>query len=182
MEASSLRYTMYNLLRSLTLTCPPLRERKEDVQLLAMHFLKLYADKNKKPIEGFSEEAMLALTSYDWPGNVRELENAIERAVVFTNGKQIPMSVLQQGVSAYAESRHSVTFKIGTPLRELERKAIDITLHHTRGDKNMAARLLGIATRTIYRHIEKQEDGEPEEDLDDGEVEQPANHNAIKIQ
>ena len=62
------------------------------------------------------------------------------------------------------------------------RKAIDITLHHTRGDKNMAARLLGIATRTIYRHLEKQEDGEAEEDLDDGEVEPPANHNAIKIQ
>ena len=101
---------------------------------------------------------MLALTSYDWPGNVRELENAIERAVVFTNGKQIPLSVLPQNVSAFAESRHSLTFKIGTPLRELERKAIDITLHHTRGDKNMAARLLGIATRTIYRHLEREED------------------------
>jgi two-component system response regulator HydG len=124
-----------------------------------MHFLKLYADKNNKPIEAFSEEAMLALTSYDWPGNVRELENAVERAVVFTNGKQIPLSVLPQGVSAFAESQHSLTFKIGTPLRELERKAIDITLHHTRGDKNMAARLLGIATRTIYRHLERQENG-----------------------
>jgi two-component system response regulator HydG len=76
---------------------------------------------------------------------------------VFTNGKQIPLSVLPQNVSAFAESRHSLTFKIGTPLRELERKAIDITLHHTRGDKNMAARLLGIATRTIYRHLERQE-------------------------
>src|SRR5437899_7791836 len=131
-----------------------------------MHFLKLYADKNKKTIEGVSEEAMLALTSYDWPGNVRELENAVERAVVFTNGKQIPMSVLPQGVSAFAESRHSLTFKIGTPLRELERKAIDITLHHTRGDKNMAARLLGIATRTIYRHLERLESDE-DRDSDD---------------
>ena len=107
---------------------------------------------------GFTEEAMLALTSYDWPGNVRELENAIERAVVFTNGKQVPLSVLPQDVSAFAEARHSLTFRIGTPLRELERKAIDITLHHTRGDKNMAARLLGIATRTIYRHLEREED------------------------
>jgi two-component system, NtrC family, response regulator HydG len=121
-----------------------------------MHFLKLYSDKNNKAIESFTEEAMLALTSYDWPGNVRELENAIERAVVFTNGKQIPLSVLPQNVSAFAESRHSLTFKIGTPLRELERNAIDITLHHTRGDKNTAARLLGIATRTIYRHLERQ--------------------------
>jgi hypothetical protein len=73
---------------------------------------------------------------------------AIERAVVFTNGKQIPLSVLPQSVSAFAESRHSLIFKIGTPLRELERQAIDITLQHTRGDKNLAARMLGIATRT----------------------------------
>jgi two-component system response regulator HydG len=60
-------------------------------------------------------------------------------------------------VSAFAENRHSLTFKIGTTLRELEQKAIEITLQHTRGDKNMAARLLGIATRTIYRHLEKQD-------------------------
>ncbi len=144
-EEKRFREDLFYRLNVINIQISPLRERKEDVQLLAMHFLKLYADKNKKPIESFS-------------------------------------SVLPQGVSAFAESRHSLTFKIGTPLRELERKAIDITLHHTRGDKNMAARLLGIATRTIYRHLEKQEDGEPEEDLDDGEVEPPANHNAIKIQ
>src|SRR5436189_2932356 len=165
-EEKRFREDLFYRLNVINIQIPSLRERKEDVQLLAMHFLKLYSDKNKKVIDGFSEEAMLALTSYDWPGNVRELENAIERAVVFTNGKQIPMSVLPQGVSAFAESRHSLTFKIGTPLRELERKAIDITLHHTRGDKNMAARLLGIATRTIYRHLEREENGELDENED----------------
>lgn len=156
-EEKHFREDLFYRLNVINVAIPPLRERKEDVQLLAMHFLKLYADKNNKQIEGFTEDAMLALTTYEWPGNVRELENAIERAVVFTNGKQVPLSVLPQSVSAFAESRHSLTFKIGTPLRELERKAIDITLQHTRGDKNMAARLLGIATRTIYRHIERQE-------------------------
>ena len=154
------REDLFYRLNVINIHVPALRERKEDVQLLAMHFLKLYSDKNNKQIEGFTEDAMLALSSYDWPGNVRELENAIERAVVFTNGKLIPLSVLPQNVSAFAESRHSLTFKIGTPLRELERKAIEITLQHTRGDKNMAARLLGIATRTIYRHLERQEQGE----------------------
>src|SRR5437773_6337274 len=154
------REDLFYRLNVINIRIPSLRERKDDVQLLAMHFLKFYADKNNKPIEGFSEDAMLALSSYDWPGNVRELENAVERAVVFTNGKQIPLAVLPQGVSAFAEAQHSLTFKIGTPLRELERKAIDITLHHTRGDKNMAARLLGIATRTIYRHLERQENGD----------------------
>jgi two-component system response regulator HydG len=151
------REDLFYRLNVINIHIPALRERKEDVQLLAMHFLKTYADKNNKPIEGFTEDAMLALTSYDWPGNVRELENAIERAVVFTNGSLIPLSVLPHSVSAFAESRHSLTFKIGTPLRELERRAIDITLQHTRGDKNLAARLLGIAARTIYRHLEKQE-------------------------
>ncbi len=163
-EEKRFREDLFYRLNVINIHVPALRDRKEDIQLLAMHFLKTYAEKNNKAIEGFSEDAMLALVSYDWPGNVRELENAVERAVVFTNGKQIPLNVLPQGVSAFAEARHSLTFKIGTPLRELERKAIEITLQHTRGDKNMAARLLGIATRTIYRHLEKQEhelDGEP---------------------
>src|SRR5437762_5883300 len=173
-EEKRFREDLFYRLNVINIRVPALRERKEDVQLLAMHFLKLYADKNNKPIESFTEEAMLALSSYDWPGNVRELENAIERAVVFTNGKQIPLSVLPQGVSAFAEARHSLTFKIGTPLRELERKAIDITLHHTRGDKNMAARLLGIATRTIYRHLERQENGDHGDDLEDGDTSSPA--------
>lgn len=166
-EEKRFREDLFYRLNVINIHVPPLRDRKEDIQLLAMHFLKTYADKNNKAIEGFTEDAMLALVSYDWPGNVRELENAVERAVVFTNGKQIPLNVLPQGVSAFADSRHSLTFKIGTPLRELEHKAIEITLQHTRGDKNMAARLLGIATRTIYRHIEKQEH-EFDDDSDGG--------------
>jgi DNA-binding NtrC family response regulator len=68
----------------------------------------------------------------------------------------VPLSVLPQNVSTFGESKHSLTFKIGTPLRELERKAIEITLQHARGDKNLAARLLGVATRTIYRHLERE--------------------------
>ena len=165
-EAHRFREDLFYRVNVIRIDVPPLRKRKEDVALLAMHFLKLYADKNKKDIEGFSEDSMLALTTYEWPGNVRELENAIERAVVFTTGDRVPLSVLPQNVSAFADNHHSLTFKVGTPIRELERQAIDITLHHTRGDKNMAARLLGIATRTIYRHLERREqekgeDGQP---------------------
>ena len=181
-EEKRFREDLFYRLNVINIRIPPLRDRKEDVQLLALHFLKYYSDKNNKPIESFTEEAMLALSSYDWPGNVRELENAIERAVVFTNGKQIPLSVLPQGVSAFAESRHSLTFKIGTPLRELERKAIDITLHHTRGDKNMAARLLGIATRTIYRHLEKLDNQEHDTALDEDDTSSPPESDTIKVQ
>jgi two-component system response regulator HydG len=181
-EEKRFREDLFYRLNVINMRIPSLRERKDDIQLLAMHFLKLYADKNNKPIEGFSEDAMLALTSYDWPGNVRELENAIERAVVFTNGKQIPLSVLPQGVSAFAESGHSLTFKIGTPLRELERKAIDITLQHTRGDKNLAARLLGIATRTIYRHIEKHDNQDDDTTYIDGDTPSEIEGDTVKVQ
>jgi two-component system response regulator HydG len=156
-EMKRFREDLFYRLNVVNIRIPPLRERKEDVHLLAMFFLKRYADKNDKDIEGFAEDAMLALTSYDWPGNVRELENAVERAVVFTTGSVVPLAALPQGVSAFAESKHSLMFRIGTPLEELERQAIEITLQHTRGDKNLAARLLGIAPRTIYRYLERKE-------------------------
>jgi two-component system response regulator HydG len=163
-EEKKFREDLFYRLNVINIRIPSLRERKDDIQLLAMHFLKTYADKNQKNLEGFSEDAMLALTSYDWPGNVRELENAVERAVVFTSGSLVPLSVLPQNVSTFGESRHSLTFKIGTPLRELERKAIEITLQHARGDKNLAARMLGVATRTIYRHLEKEAEEAETED------------------
>ena len=173
-ENHRFREDLFYRLNVVRIHIPGLRDRKEDIPMLAMHFLKLYSDKNQKHIEGFSEDAMLALTSYDWPGNVRELENAIEHAVVFTNGDRVPMSVLPHNVSAFAETQHSLTFKVGTPIKELERQAIEITLQHTRGDKNMAARLLGIATRTIYRHLERrgQEQKEKEEKADKSEKEE----------
>jgi two-component system, NtrC family, response regulator HydG len=158
-EERRFREDLFYRLNVINIRIPALRERKDDIQLLAMHFLKTYADKNQKKIEGFTEDAMLALTSYDWPGNVRELENAIERAVVFTSGNLVPVSVLPQNVSSIGDSRHSLLFKIGTPLREVERQAIEITLQHARGDKNLAARLLGVATRTIYRHLEREAAG-----------------------
>jgi DNA-binding NtrC family response regulator len=85
-----------------------------------MHFLRIYSDKNKKNILGFSEDAMQALVSYDWAGNVRELENAVERAVVFTNSDMVPLSVLPQFMPDFADLRHALKFKIGTPWRELE--------------------------------------------------------------
>jgi len=100
---------------------------------------------------------MQALISYDWAGNVRELENAVARAVVFTNREKVPLSVLPQFLPEFADTRQSLTFKIGTPWRVLESQAIDITLAYTRGDKAVAARLLGVAPRTIYRHLKEKE-------------------------
>jgi two-component system response regulator HydG len=158
--AGRFRADLYYRLNVINIHLPPLRERKSDIPLLAMHFLRVYADKNKKNIQGFSEDAIQALASYDWAGNVRELENAIERAVVFTNAEIVPLSVLPQFLPNFADSRHTLRFRVGTPLDELESQAIEITLAHTRGDKTVAARLLGVSTRTIYRHLDRKQDSD----------------------
>ena len=152
------REDLFYRLNVVDIRLPALRDRKDDIPLLAMHFLKVYAEKNQKNIEGFSEDAMHALTSCDWPGNVRELENAIERAAILTNTKIVPLSVLPQSMTTFAESQYSLVFRIGMSWRELEKRAIEIALAHTRGNKPIAARLLGVAARTIYRHLDRNED------------------------
>jgi two-component system, NtrC family, response regulator HydG len=137
------REDLFYRLNVINLRLPPLRERRDDVPVLAMHFLNAYAAKNQKNIHGFSEDALGAMVTYDWPGNVRELENAVERAVVLTSSNLIPLSVLPHVMPAFADSRHSLSFKIGITWRELERQAVEITLAHTRSNKRIAARLLG---------------------------------------
>jgi two-component system response regulator HydG len=159
------REDLFYRLNVINIHLPPLRDRKDDIPLLAMYFLKVYAEKNQKNTEGFSEDAMRALISCDWPGNVRELENAVERAVVLTNTNLVQLSVLPQVMPAFGKSQHSLTFKIGMPWHELQRQAIAITLAHTRGNKPMAARLLGLAIRTVYRHLGRdRERREPQEE------------------
>lgn len=109
------------------------------------------------------------LQTYAWPGNVRELENAIERAVVLTRSDLItPVDLPETLVRSDQAARHLV-ISIGTPLEEVEDRLIDETLRYTKGDKTLAAKLLGIATRTIYRRMKGEaepsatgpSDGEP---------------------
>jgi two-component system response regulator HydG len=151
------REDLYYRLNVINIHLPPLRDRRSDIPLLAMQFLKIYAEKNQKDIQSFSEQAMEALVSYHWHGNVRELENAVERAVVFTNTHTVPLSVLPQFLPQITESPHALTFKVGMPLSELESQAVEIALAHTRGDKTVAARLLGVSLRSVYRHLSRKE-------------------------
>ncbi|MBP1777763.1 MAG: sigma-54-dependent Fis family transcriptional regulator, partial [candidate division NC10 bacterium] len=147
------REDLYYRLNVITIQLPTLRERREDIPLLAHHFLRRYAAKNAKPLGGFTEEAMDLLQTYNWPGNVRELENAIERAVVLTRSDLItPVDLPETLVRSDQAARHLV-ISVGTPLEEVEDRLIDETLRYTKGDKTLAAKLLGIATRTIYRRI-----------------------------
>ncbi len=133
---------------------PSLASRREDVPLLAEHFLRRYAVKNSKPIHGFSDAARTTLENYAWPGNVRELEHAIERAVVLCTAQTIDVGDLPESVrKGPLGTASQIVIPIGTPMEEVERRVIAETLRHTKGDKTLAARLLGIAARTIYRKL-----------------------------
>jgi two-component system response regulator HydG len=158
------REDLFYRLNVVQLVLPPLRERREDVPLLANHFLKMCAQKNQKALAGFSNAALERLESYAWPGNVRELENAVERAVVLCHGSSLELEDLPESVrgGATGSERH-ISIPIGMPMEEIELKVIQETLRHTKGDKTLAAKLLGIAARTIYRKLDKQE--APEENI-----------------
>ena len=148
------RQDLFYRISVITVDVPPLRERREDIPLLANHFLHVYAERNAKGPLGLSPETLELLEGYDWPGNVRELQGAIERAVVLSRGAVIEPPDLPPGLRAggTADGTH-ITVQLGTPLEEVERRVIRETLRMTKGNKQLAARLLGVATRTIYRKL-----------------------------
>jgi two-component system response regulator HydG len=156
-QEGQFREDLYYRLNVIPVHVPPLRDRRDDVPLLVQHFIQVYSDKNGKPISGCTHEALERLCDYSWPGNVRELENAIERAVVLTRTGIIDEDALPREVRdavAPAGAGSALTFAIGTPMPEIEMQVIRETLRYTGGDKRLAAKLLGIATRTIYRRLE----------------------------
>ncbi|HCP48026.1 MAG TPA: DNA-binding response regulator [Deltaproteobacteria bacterium] len=162
----SFREDLFYRLNVIPIQLPPLRERADDVPLLAAHFVKIYREKNHKAVKGISDAALAALTAYRWPGNIRELENTMERAVVLCRTDHVGLDDLPQHMQPEGHGGpRQLVFPMGTPLREIEKTAIRETLRHTSGDKKLAARLLGIAARTIYRRLEEtreQEDGSAE--------------------
>jgi len=158
-KAGRFREDLFYRLNVIPVNVPPLRDRRDDISLLAQHFVQVYSEKNGKAISGCTPLALERLTEYSWPGNVRELENAIERAVVLTraNHTVIDEDALPREIrdaTPGTASASSLTFPLGMPLAEIEMRVIHETLRHTRGDKRLTAKLLGIATRTIYRRLE----------------------------
>jgi len=159
-QAGRFREDLYYRLNVIAVTAPPLRARREDIPLLVDHFLGIYCAKNQRPRLQMSREALQKLADYSWPGNVRELENVIERAVVLCRGDTLTIDDLPEVVvQATAPAPERVTISIGTPLDEVESLLIRETLRHTKGDKTLAAQLLGISTRTIYRKLGEDAEG-----------------------
>jgi two-component system, NtrC family, response regulator HydG len=144
------REDLYYRLNVVHVEMPPLRQRGNDVVLLAEHFLRRFARENNRRIDGFSEAARAKLVAHRWPGNVRELENAVERAVVFTEGELVEAEALPfDAAPATIEGGPRVP---GATMAELEKHAILATLDAVGGSTSKAAEMLDISARTIqYR-------------------------------
>ncbi|MBN1615230.1 MAG: sigma-54-dependent Fis family transcriptional regulator [Deltaproteobacteria bacterium] len=157
-EAGRFREDLFYRLNVVSIDMPPLRERREDIPLIARHFLKEYAARNRKELKGFTPQAMDLLIRYDWPGNVRELMNTVERGVVLSRSDYLGESDLtplfrdSTGREA-PESAYAVT-----PVQSLEtveRDTIIQTLKAAGGNKSEAARRLGITRRTLHKKLKK---------------------------
>ncbi|MDA3895392.1 MAG: sigma-54 dependent transcriptional regulator, partial [Desulfobacteraceae bacterium] len=154
------REDLYYRLNVVNLNVPPLRERIEDIPLLAQHFLNIYAKKNGKKIKGFTPTSMNMLLKHDWPGNVREMENAVERAAILTldeyiSEKVLPMRIIESEEHAETEDRLLSSTDESKSLEGIEREIILSTLEAVGSNKSEAARKLGINRRTLYNKLQK---------------------------
>jgi two-component system response regulator HydG len=164
-KAGRFREDLFYRLDVVTVRLPPLRERRQDVPLLATAFLRRLAEAHGRRVTGFTPAAMGALEAAPWPGNVRELLHAVERAVILARGELVDVGDLPEGLrrdwpdGGMAGAPAALTIPPGTPMEEVERLVIRETLRQTRGDKTLAAQILGIAPRTIYRKLDRDEAG-----------------------
>lgn len=148
------REDLYYRLKVAEIFLPPLRERVEDIPLLAYHFLKEVARDTNRPVREITPEAMEILMRYPWPGNVRELRNTLEGIIVFCNKPVIDVNDLPPHIRT-SQPVHGSVFQPGMTIEEMEREAIRRTLEHTGGKRTEAARLLGISVRTLQRKIKE---------------------------
>ena len=154
-EKGLFRRDLFYRLNVIRIFLPPLRERTDDIPMLASHFLSIHNEKNRKTVEGISREALNKLMSYTWQGNIRELENVIERAVILCKGKVIE----SEDIPLYQEKTGFPQGLTGKPLQELidhvERQIIINTLELTGDDKEKAAKVLQISRASLYNKLNK---------------------------
>ncbi|ENC3164242.1 sigma-54-dependent response regulator transcription factor ZraR [Escherichia albertii] len=152
-NAGRFRQDLYYRLNVVAIEVPSLRQRREDIPLLADHFLQRFAERNRKAVKGFTPQAMDLLIYYDWPGNIRELENAVERAVVLLTGeyiseRELPLAIASTPIPL-AQSQDI------QPLVEVEKEVILAALEKTGGNKTEAARQLGITRKTLLAKLSR---------------------------
>ena len=152
MQLKKFREDLYYRLAVIPILIPPLRDRKDDIPLLAEFFFSIYARQNNSSVIGFSPAAMEKLVSTNWNGNVRELENVVERAVVLCRGKRIEAADLATTVSLDHGTLFEATSANDLPsLEEIEKRYIKFVLEKTQGRKDRAAKILQCNRRTLFR-------------------------------
>ena len=156
-DEGTFREDLYYRLNVVTITLPPLRERREDIPLLAQKFLVEFSQENEKEIEGFTADCMNGLLAHDWPGNVRELRNAIERMVVMTRQSRLTVRDLPAPLREGAEEPQALPLMPDMSLEEAEKSMILRALETHNGNRTKAARQLGVSRRTLHRKLNEYE-------------------------
>jgi transcriptional regulator with GAF, ATPase, and Fis domain len=154
------REDLYFRINVFPITCPPLRERKEDIPVIAQHFLNLNVEKTGKNILGFTPDAMQIIVNYHWPGNVRELRNTVEYAVVLATGSSIgpehlPGRLMEKRSRQGAEERPDPAREENQRRPESEREQLIRVLRQTGGNQSKAAGILGVSRVTVWKRIKK---------------------------
>ena len=163
------REDLYYRINVVSIEMPPLRQRREDVPALAMHFLRRFAKDHGKKVERFAPAALAALRSASWPGNVRQLENVIERAVVFAQGPGIALKDLPPNLVEAAAAAAAATTALATPpvladapvtplrsaLEDAEKRILEHALLHCGGNRERAAKALGINRSTLFAKLRR---------------------------
>lgn len=168
-ESGGFREDLYYRLEAFQLHIPPLRDRGEDLEVLAMSFLARYAAARKRPAKRLSDQALAAVREYHWPGNVRELKNAMERAVTFCEDEVVGVEHLPERVREGRRRNAEPTGSGGVPaellegdmlpsLDELKGRYVRYVLERVNGNKRRAAALLGVGRRTLYRWLDDEMD------------------------
>ena len=149
------RQDLYYRLNHFVIELPPLRERKEDIPLLAQAFLADTAARHDQALHSLTQQSLELLQTYSWPGNIRELRNVIERSAILCQGAEIGADCIRDSLTDTPTNPNLVTLSVGTPIEEAERVLIQKTLRSTGGNKAKAARLLGISLKTFYNKLLK---------------------------
>jgi DNA-binding NtrC family response regulator len=157
-EEGRFRQDLYFRINVIGVTVPPLRARGNDVLLLAQRFIEHFAARADKRVLGLTSAAAERLVGYGWPGNVRELQNCIERAVALTEREMLVVDDLPERVRSYQPSHHVLVVADDPnallPMDEVERRYVLRVMEAARGNKSLAARILGFDRKTLYRKLE----------------------------
>jgi transcriptional regulator with PAS, ATPase and Fis domain len=149
-NSGSFRQDLLYRINTLEIHVPPLRERGQDIILLANHFIEKFAHKYKKDINGLSPEAKAKIMDYAWPGNVRELQNVMERSVILSSDKTLKAGSISLQINEKRKENENLN------LNEIEQEVIEKALKRSGGNLSKAAGLLGITRYTLYRKIKKE--------------------------